>query len=250
MEDCANCDVHVAASYTPKAFGGTNGAPNVGVGSSMARFTLANDHLYSVDYSSLRAFDVTNTATPVAVGSPVSVDFHVETLFSLGNRLFVGSNNGTFMYDVTSNADNPAKVGEFKHARSCDPVVADDKTAYITLHDGSACLGFENQLDVVDITQISDSKLIKTYTMKHPLGLGVKGNLLFVCDEGLKVYDNSDLAALDQHLIGHITDINPTDVIPVPWSNDIILVDPTGIYQYDASNPAALRQRSVISIAK
>jgi hypothetical protein len=230
--------------------GPASNAPSTGVGGSYARFTIAGERLYTVDFYSLHAFDIETPSNPKAVGAPIQVDWTVETLFSLDQKLFVGSNNGTFIYDAESNPDNPQKLSEFIHARACDPVVADAKTAYITLHDGSECLGFANQLDVVDISNIKAPKLIKTFPMKRPFGLGVRGNELFLCDEGFKVFDNSDPKLVGERLLSHDKTLNVTDVIPVPWSKDLILRGEKGIYQMDASDPKNLRLRSLIAVIK
>ncbi len=224
--------------------------PVTGVAGSTARFTIAGERLYTVDWSSLHAFDISDVRSPRAVGQPVQVDFHVETLFSMDKKLFVGSNNGTFFYDVETNPDNPVKLGEFIHVRSCDPVVTDGETAFITLHDGSECLGFANQLDVVDVKDLTKPIFLKTFPMTHPLGLGVRGDLLFVCDDGVKVFDKKDPATVGDRLVGQIGGIEATDLIPVPWSTDLIVRSPKGIYQFDASNPADLRQRSLIEVVK
>jgi hypothetical protein len=243
-------DVAVLSNSVPYAFAGTNTAPVVGTGSSQARFTIANNYLYTVDSYTLRAFDLQDPANPSKTAQPINIGFTLETLFAFGNTLFVGSSIGMYMYDISNNPGNPDKLGQFTHAWSCDPVVTDGQTAFITLHDGTTCNGTSNELDVVDVHQLTSPVLISTFPMKRPLGLGVRDNLLFLCDDGFKVFDKTDLYNIDQHMLSHLTDVQPTDVIPVPNSTNLILVSPSGIYQYDAANPSSLRQRSIISIQK
>ena len=99
------------------------------------------------------------------------------------------------MYDVQSSPSNPSLIGQFVHARGCDPVIADDNYAYITLNDSSACLGFYNQLQIINIKDMANSFMVKTYQLTHPDGLSKDGNNLFICDgkDGLKVYDATDV---------------------------------------------------------
>ena len=101
---------------------------------------------------------------------------------------------GLFIYDI-SNGAAPVNEGQFMHARACDPVVADNDYAYVTLRSGTFCSGIDNELDVINI-QYSFPSLVKIYPMTNPHGLSKDGNLLFVCDgkDGLKIYDASHQA--------------------------------------------------------
>lgn len=153
-----------------------------------------------------------------------------------------------FIFNITSSPASPAKVGEFTHARSCDPVIADDSFAFVTLHSGTTCLGFNNELDVVKLNDLSNAELVKTYNMTSPQGLSKDGKLLFICDgtDGLKVYDASDVQALQ--LVKQFTGIETYDVIA---NNKIALVvAKDGLYQYDYSDPANIHSVSKINISK
>ncbi|MBK8279937.1 MAG: hypothetical protein IPK94_07395 [Saprospiraceae bacterium] len=52
-------------------------------------------------------------------------------------------------------------LSTFSHARACDPVYVEGDIAYITLRNGTRCENFTNELDVVDITNITSPRLIK-----------------------------------------------------------------------------------------
>ena len=54
----------------------------------------------------------------------------LKTIFNKGNRLFLGSTNGLYIYDITIPA-TPRYISEFLHVTSCDPVVVDDTYAYV-----------------------------------------------------------------------------------------------------------------------
>ena len=200
---------------------------------STARFSIINKYLYTVGYSSLTTFDISNSFVP-AQTSTVQVDWHVETIYPLKNRLFVGTNNGMYMYDVQSAPSTPALIGQFTHVRACDPVIADDNYAYVTLNDSSACLGFVNELQIIDIRDVSNAAEVKSYALTHPVGLSKDGDNLFVCDgkDGLKVYNAANVNSLQ--LIKQLNDAIDYDVIA---QNGIaIVVASNGIYQYDYSD--------------
>ena len=64
--------------------------------------------------------------------------------------------------------------------------------------------------------------------MTGPRGLGVDGNLLFLCDDGLKVYDISNVYDIDR--LYHFSDIDAYDVIP---DDDLLIMTGSdGLYQY------------------
>ncbi|MCH5683804.1 hypothetical protein LWM68_05735 [Niabella sp. W65] len=84
--------------------------------------------------------------------------------------------------------------------------------------------------------------------MTSPHGLGLSGNLLFICDgtDGLKVYDITDVN--DLKLVKHIKGINTFDVIPL---NGVAIVScESGIYQYDYKDPNNIRPLSTINVSK
>ncbi len=244
-EPTGNC---IACDYVLfNSLGASTGtvAPSIpGISGSMARFSVVNDYLYIVNHSMLGTFSISNSNDPQRI-STNNIGWNIETIYPFRDKLFVGSTNGMFIYDISDPA-LPNQVGQFSHARSCDPVIADNNNAYVTLHDGTACQGFNNQLDVINITNLSSPSLIKTYPMTHPHGLTKDNNLLFICDgrDGLKMYDATIPSAIV--LKKHITGLETYDAIA--WNNNLIVVAKDGLYQYDYSNPNDLVQRSKLSV--
>ena len=108
----------------------------IGAGGSMARFTIMNERLYTVSISDLDVFNITNSADPQHTNTINVGGWNIETIYPFKNKLFIGSRSGMFIYNVV-NADAPAPAGQFQHARSCDPVIADDNYAYVTLRSGT-----------------------------------------------------------------------------------------------------------------
>lgn len=225
---------------------GNSSSSPVGVGGSMARFTIVNDHLYTVNQSHLDVFNISNSVDPQH-NNHINIGWNIETIYPFKNKLFIGSQSGMFIYNI-SNASAPSLDGTFEHVRSCDPVIADDNYAYVTLRSGSACQGFTNQLDVVKLNNITDPSLFKTYQMTNPHGLSKDGNTLFICDgaAGLKIYNAANVA--DLQLIKTIPGIETYDVIA--FNNKALVVAKDGLYQYDYSNLSNVRLLSKINVNK
>lgn len=201
---------------------------SVGEGGSMARFKIVSDYLYAVDSHNINVFEIQDLENPVAM-EPVYAGFDIETIFNKGNNLFLGSKSGMYIYDITSPAV-PSFISEFQHGTACDPVVVDDQYAYVTLRGGNACGATESGLFIVDISDIGNPVLAKSYGMDGPYGLGVRGNMLFVCDgeSGLKVYDKSNIDELK--LLDHFKDIVTFDVIPM--KDQLLMVGDEVLHQY------------------
>jgi hypothetical protein len=224
---------NVASAPTPA--GGT------GKGGSMARFAILNQTLYSVDNESLRLFDLQNPAVPTA-GKRVQLVPGIETIFPKDHYLFLGTQRGMYIFDVAT-PSAPVQVSFYQHLVSCDPVVVEGDYAYVTLRTGRTCGGgFANVLEVIDLTNLSQPRLARSYPMMGPQGLGVENNRLYVCDDGLKVFDTSHTPAVTQ--VQKFTTAL-TDVIP---NGDYLLaIGPGGLYQYRIGS-TALQQVSMLPI--
>jgi hypothetical protein len=222
-----------------------SGSGGPGMGGSMARFTIVANNLYTVGNNDLNVFNITGT-TPAHIKKQ-HVGWSIETIYPFKNKLFIGSTSGMFIYDIT-NASSPELQGQFSHVRSCDPVVADDTHAYVTLRSGSMCMGFINQLEVLDIANLTAPRLVKTYQMTNPHGLSKDGNLLFICDgkDGVKVYNAGNPANLQ--LIKTLGGMTSYDVIA--YNNIAIVVAQDGLYQYNYSSPSSIELISKISLSK
>jgi hypothetical protein len=222
-----------------------SGSPGSGLGGSFARFAIHSDFLYVVDSWTMHVFDINNLAQPNEVNL-VELGWGIETIFPYQDKLFIGSNIGMQIFD-NSDPKNPRYLSSFDHALACDPVVVEDNFAFITLRSGNRCFGIEDQLDVVDISNLESPWLIKSYPMEHPHGLAIDSNILFLCEgvHGLKVFDTSDKRTLDQNLLSYLPNIPAYDVIAI--DSHLILVGDNGIYQFDYSDPTDLQLLSVIN---
>ncbi|RYY21851.1 MAG: hypothetical protein EOO04_17325 [Chitinophagaceae bacterium] len=239
---CPNC----AYASSPLTADKSSSSAAGGIGGSMARFTIVNDYMYTVGQSDLSILSVTNSADPVVVGTQ-KIGMNIETIYPFKDKLFIGSAAGMFIYNI-ANPSTPKRESEFSHARACDPVIADDNYAYVTLRTGTWCAGTTNTLDVVDIANITAPRLVKTYQLKNPHGLSKDGDLLFICDgtDGLKLYNASNVS--DLKLLDHIKELETYDVIA--WNKLLMVVSRDGLHQYDYSDGKSMRLLSTIRINK
>ena len=226
------------------------GAPTqtVGIGGSMARFIINGDQFYGLNQSNMQVINITEPTNPVA-GTKIEMSRMVETVFIEGTDLFVGTQTGMLIYDVSAPA-TPVYKSEYNHFQSCDPVVVQDNYAYVTLRAGNRCGNWQNVMEVIDLKNIMSPVLMKSYPMSEPYGLGIDNKTLFVCDgqAGLKIYDASDPMRIDQHMLKQYTNLKALDVIP--FGDVLIMIAEDGIYQYNYSDLQNIKQLSKIPIGE
>ena len=214
-----------------------------GIGGSFARFCLVDQYLYTVDNSTLRTWSA-GSCPALIESNPVG--WNIETIFPWKDRLFLGSQTGVFIFNNT-NPQHPVLETQFSHASGCDPVVCDERNAYVTIHDGTTCNGTFNQLDVVGIENLPAAPLLKSYPMTHPMGLSVTEDYLYLCDDGLKIFDKTN--PLDIRQKSHVQGIRTYDVIAL-GAGRLLVIGDDGFYQYDASNPENPKELSRIPVLK
>jgi hypothetical protein len=208
---------------------------STGQGGSLARFKIVNEYLYAVDSHNINIFDITNLEQPREL-EDVHAGYDIETIFNRGEHLFLGSMSGMYIYDIATPA-KPKFISEFQHGTACDPVVVDDKYAYITLRAGNFCGAFDSSLEIVDITDIYNIEHVKSYKMENPYGLGVKDDFLFICDgaAGLKVYNKENVEEIK--LLNTFSNINAFDVVPL--KSHLLLIGDNTLFQYNYSENGA-----------
>ena len=163
-----------------------------GKAGSRARYAVVGDYLYTVNESVMDILDISDASKPKKV-SKIHLPWDVETLFAYKDYLYVGAESGVYIYD-NSNPMMPTSIADFSHVQSCDPVVVSEDIAYVTLNTGSSCWNNRtdtNRLEILDVANPKEPKLIKTLDMFAPTGLGVDGDKLFICDgeSGLKSFE-------------------------------------------------------------
>jgi hypothetical protein len=209
------------------------GGNTVGTGGSLARFAIVGDMMYIATTDSLKTYSIANTLDPRFVnGQKIGWNNggDIETIFAFNNRLFVGSRTGLFLYSFKSGSI-PKYEGQFQHGWGCDPVVANDSLAFVTIRNGNTCRGLRqfNQLDVLDVKDINYPKLLKSYPMTFPAGVGLDGKTLFVCDDGIRIFDISNPLSMTQ--LKYLPKLDALDVIPA--SGTLLIIGAKKMTQLD-----------------
>ena len=225
---------------------GSSGSNSTGINGSMSRFSIYNDHLYSVINNYLNVFDLTGNK-PVKAGADFYIGRNVETIFSYKDNMFMGTPTGMLIYSVKDPL-KPVFQSSLSHVYGCDPVVVENDLAYVTVHSGNLCGQSSNELFIVDISNIKSPKQLVSYTMTNPKGLGIDNGKLFLCDDGLKIYKVTDPQTIMSNQLAHYSGMNGYDVIP--QNNILMMIASDGLYQYNYSDLNNIRQISKIPIGK
>jgi hypothetical protein len=202
---------------------------STGTGGSLARFQIVDNYLYTVGNYEMAIFNIQNLEEPFLVNTQYA-GWNIETMFQAEGYLYLGSTNGMYIYNL-KNPSAPEYVSEFTHWEGCDPVVVNGDYAYLTLRGGNLCGQLESVLEVIDISNKSNPTLSARYDLENPYGLGIRNNMLYVCDgtAGLKLFELE--TPKDLKLVNTLGDIQATDVIPL--ENNLIMIGGNTLYQYE-----------------
>ncbi len=220
---------------------------NGGRGGSLARFTVVGEKLYTIDNDQMRVFDIAENTNPI-FEQTVGLISGVETVFPYNNFLYLGTQTGMLIYDI-SNPSAPRYVSMYEHVQACDPVVVQGNYAYVTIRSGTACRNTVqiDQLEVINVTNPEQPFAVNQYALENPYGLGIDDDLLFVCDgnAGLKVFDVTFTPDRIQ-LLHQFRDIKARDVIP--FNGLLLLIAEEGFYQYQYSPSGEMELLSFIEV--
>lgn len=227
-----------------------SGGGGIGKTGSMSRFAIYKDFLYTVINDQLGIFNI-ESAAPKQVGENIYVGWSVETIFSYKHYMYMGTPFGMLIYSV-ADPIKPEKLASVQHVYGCDPVVVEDDIAYVTIHSGNLCGQDANQLIIYDVEspETQKPKHIVTYEMTKPKGLGIDNGTLFICDEGLKVFNAKDPMTImaDENRLAHYKGMDGYDLIP--FKNVLMMIASDGIYQYDYSDVKNIKPLSKLPIGK
>lgn len=208
---------------------GTRAESTVGIGGSLARFQIVDNYLYTVGNYEMAIFNIQSLSAPTLTNTQYA-GWNIETMFEADDYLYLGSTNGMYIYSL-NNPSSPEFISEFIHWEGCDPVVVDGDYAYLTLRGGNFCGQLESVLEIIDISDKYNPTLAARHELENPYGLGIKENMLFVCDgtAGLKLFNKTN--PLDVKKIKTLKNIQSKDVIPL--QNSLLMVGGNTLYQYE-----------------
>lgn len=234
-----NTELYYNVESNPNVFDGSFATSNnIGVGGSYAKFQIYNNALYTLDDYKLNTFDISDYNN-ITLSSVTYMDSWftgiLETTFIQREYLFIGATNGMHIVNLQDEF-NPSYLSSFLHATGCDPVVVEGNTAYITVRGGNTCGSIEDQINVIDVSDISNPVEYSTYFLSSPYGLGIRNQVLYVCnDEGIHVFDaqNPNEIELKNSYTTTIKDV-------IPLSSHLIGVGENVIYQFNYTDDFGL----------
>ncbi|MCL2328166.1 MAG: hypothetical protein FWC39_06580 [Bacteroidetes bacterium] len=233
--------VNDAAKAPSVAGGGGNG-----INGSMSRFGLYQDYLYVVLNNQLSAFDVSQ-GEPTKAMENMYIGWNVETIFSYKENLFFSTPSGLLIYSV-ANPLAPKYCSSITHAYGCDPVVVENDIAYVTIHSGNVCGQNTNELIIIDVKDVYKPRELASYAMTKPKGLGIDNSTLFVCDDGLKIFNAKNPQTIIANQLAHYTGMDGYDVIP--FNNVLMMIAEDGLHQYDYSDLGNIRELGTLRFVK
>jgi hypothetical protein len=220
----------------------SDSASGSGIGGSTARFTVQNNFLVVVENNLITSFSLQDPMNPEKKDVIHGSDGDLETIFPFDDGLiFIGSQTGSVIIRIheESGEDDMGNffesgdmeiIAQVSHARSCDPVVANETHMYVTIRDGNGCglWGESNSLIVYDIRELDAPLEVTTRDIYRPFGLALRGNELYVCsEEGLQQFD-VEVPGAPRLVASHDT-LECNDIIPL--EDRLILTGDQGVAQ-------------------
>lgn len=205
---------------------------------------VKDNFIYAVNNSEIITFDATNKENPLTIDIK-DVGENIENLHVAEKALFIGTKTNFSIFSIAKNGI-PEKRSETDHivfqeevVQVCDPVVANEKTAYVSLssertNGGCGQVIRINELRAYNIQDLNKPTLINTIIMDSPKGLALDGQYLFVAN------GFSGFSVFKTEVNGSLTLINSIDGF---MANDLIaengklsVVSTEEIRQYDYSD--------------
>lgn len=234
----------IPKSAVPASFAGNSN----GTSGTVNRVTVAHDRVYIINRTDLAILNNEGSQLQKVDNNFSFFGWDMETVFPYEDKLFIGSRSSMDIYDVTD-ADQPQHVYNFQHATSCDPVLADQEAAYVTLRtaDFSPCPGDINALVTLDITELNRPTQTSEVTMESPYGMTLIGDKLYVAEgeQGLKIFDVSDRH--NPTILETVRDVQAYDILAHPTKENLILVaTPQGLSQFEVDVENKFTEKSTI----
>lgn len=230
----AYCQLMLVSCGSEMLRSDSRGEENVGKTGSTSRFTILNEHLYTLSMGRIQSFKISDPKE-LRVDGAVRVAADIETITNDGAKLYVGAETAMYIYSVAIPA-LPELLGRHAHQQACDPVVTSGNFAFVTLRNqlgSSRCGRRTNTLEVIDISNPKRPQRVKEIQMHNPSGLGISKDRLFVCDgdAGLAEFDISNPTETQE--LSRARDEVCADVIAL--ENTLVATSSDGISQYDLS---------------
>ncbi len=204
---------------------------------------VVDDFIYAITDTELITIDRTDSQNLQEIDKH-ELGGRLENLYVVDGAIFIGSETDMHIFTIQSNGI-PSIQSSTQHiefgdtpVRFCDPVVASQDIAYVTLTTETTAPGGcgtqeVNSLLIYDVHDKTAPILKNELNLDSPQGLAIHGDLLFVTNlnTGTHIY------RVDHH--GGLTNENfiaggAQDVVAV--GNKLMIVSSTEINQYDITD--------------
>jgi hypothetical protein len=124
--------------------------------------------------------------------------------------------------------------------------VAKGDFAYSTLRAESSCFRGVNQLDVINISTLTEPQHVRSIQLNNPRGLGISGDYLFICDADQLIGFDISIPDSPNLLDSELTLNACYDIIP--YNGNLIVSTKFGIFQYAVESSGILTLLSSIAV--
>ena len=200
---------------------------------SFSRFAVAGETLYALENGLIHPVGLRPDAPSY---EPVYVSFDIETVVARDGYLYLGAASGMHVLDLAE-PGRPVHVATYAHVTGCDPVAVEGDRAVVTVRDGRDCNNDAdvNVLIVLDISDPTAPRPLHTRQMRHPHGVALRGDRVYVCegDHGLVALELDATRSTVSRVVAQRDD-PATDVIALPYEGglSVLTIGPEGLRQY------------------
>lgn len=213
------------------------------IAGSTAALTYQNGNFIVLDSENVRSYRFPDEGLAELNG--VYRVSGAESVFPEGDStLYVGSSFGVTILDIDEDG-NFTYIGQATHIASCDPVIVDGDTMFLTLRTTNFCTTTEglNSLMIYDVTNPAEPVFISSLALNGPYGLSKSENTLWVCTtEGLASVDVTDVQ--EPGLITTYPEVICNDII-IRSPEDAIITTSEGIFLTDLSGSSPVIQSEI-----
>lgn len=153
-----------------------------GVGGSLAKFTISNNQVIVLNGNEVKQYDILSNGQ-LSEKNTLQISGQLETIFPYADKILIGSDNAVHFLEFDSDG-LLSLLSTYDHLTACDPVVASNGIAFSTLKVSDCRAGTDDFLEAIDISDISNPRVLRVYDTQAPFGLAIKGSFLFVCEKG------------------------------------------------------------------
>lgn len=196
-------------------------------------FSIYNDLLYTVVKDTMRIFNLyTNEnkleSKPI---NTIAIGWNAKAIFNYNMYLYANTPSGLIRYSL-ENPIYPQYIDRISDISGNYDLIIEDNFIFASIRKNQVEVTDSNSGKLVIMDLHNPKSPLATYQMKNPRGITLTKQYLFICDNGLKIYDRENLANI--RLLATYNDINGYHIFM--YAKYLMVITTDGLYQYDYSN--------------